>query len=98
MLISTERQIAAFRKTNGGSCQFQGRVGVPLDDLLEMDYEEFLDHLGEALVGTSLLQQIEYSLAASNRGGDVCVNVSGVLDLSDAVEAVQDAFDLGEAE
>ena len=26
MLISTKRQIAAFRKTNGGSCQFQGRI------------------------------------------------------------------------
>jgi hypothetical protein len=55
----------------------EGVVPVKLDDIVENNYEGFLDILAEALIGSHQLYDIQYSVVGHQDENIILIKVSG---------------------
>ncbi|WCK57417.1 hypothetical protein PP175_25455 (plasmid) [Aneurinibacillus sp. Ricciae_BoGa-3] len=74
----------------------EGVVAVALSEIIERDFEGFLDLVSEALVGSSLLMNVNYSVVGNQDEYTVLINVSG--DVSSIVRDKQDEQDVEDKE
>lgn len=78
MNLLTKKEIISQQVANK---RVSGIVSVRLGEVIERDYEEFLDLISEKLVGTILLSDINYKLVGSvendSGGHNLLISVSG---------------------
>lgn len=67
--------IDAMRAAPDGSVR--GVVAISLTDVIDGDYEAFLDALSRRLVGSTLLNDVSHRLVGARRGNEILVEVSG---------------------
>lgn len=78
----TPEEILAKRANDG---RVEGYIHLHISDMIDNDFEAFLDILSERLIGNACLQGIDYETVtlADNEPNTVILKVSGFVDASD---------------
>jgi hypothetical protein len=75
--VFDSEKLRALEATSDTFPYVTGRVAVSFNDVIEADFEVFLDAVSEKLVGSVLLQDISYRVVGVIDDGTVEVEVTG---------------------